>query len=231
MLLIAFRKERTAGMMVVHSCRAATFAVLVMLGSDVFARPQATETPMGFFVTSVGSGNGGNLGGIVGADRRCQTLATAAGGGNRIWRAYLSTQGPNAVSARERIGPGPWYNAKGVLIARNVSELHGGPAGRGPNITKESALTEKGEVVSGRGDSPNRHDILTGTQPDGTAYRANEDRTCRNWHSRQTGSAQVGHHDVPSGTAWNSAHPSKGCSQDNLRSTGGNGLFYCFAFK
>ena len=218
-------------MVVVHCCRAATCAVVVILGSHVLARAQTTATPMGFFVTSAGSGNGGNLGGIVGADRRCQTLATAAGGGNRIWRAYLSTQGPNAVSARDRIGPGPWYNAKGVLIARNVNELHGGPAGRGPNITKESALTEKGEVVSGRGDSPNRHDILTGTQPDGTAYPADEDRTCRSWHSRQTGSAQVGHHDVPGGTAWNSAHPSKGCSQDNLRSTGGDGLFYCFAFK
>ena len=218
-------------MVVIHCCRAATCAVFVMLGSYVIPRAQTTETPMGFFVTSAGSGNGGNLGGIVGADRRCQTLATAAGGGNRIWRAYLSTQGPNAVSARERIGPGPWYNAKGVLIARNVNELHGGPTGRGPNITKESALTETGEVVSGRGDSPNRHDILTGSQPDGAAYPAGEDRTCLNWHSRQNGSAQVGHHDVPDGTAWNSAHPSKGCSHENLRSTGGDGLFYCFAFK
>ncbi len=218
-------------MVVVHCCRAATLAGLVMLGSHVLAQPQTTETPMGFFVTSVGSGNGGNLGGIVGADRRCQTLAAAAGGGSRIWRAYLSTQGPNAVNARERIGPGPWYNAKGVLIARNVNELHGGSEGRGPNITKESALTEKGEMVGGRGDNPNRHDILTGTQPDGTAFPAGADRTCRNWHSRQTGSADVGHHDGPGGTAWNSAHPSKGCSQDNLRATGGDGLFYCFAVK
>lgn len=217
--------------MVVHCCRAAALAVLVMLGSHLFAQPRATETPMGFFVTSVGSGNGGNLGGIVGADRRCQTLAAAAGGGSRIWRAYLSTQGPNAVNARERIGPGPWYNAKGVLIARNVNELHRRAEGRGPNISKESALTEKGEMIGGRGDSPNRHDILTGTQPDGNAFSADSDRTCRNWHSRQAGSAQVGHHDGPDDTAWNSAHPSKGCSQENLRATGGDGLFYCFAFK
>jgi hypothetical protein len=218
-------------MAAVRCCAAATVAVLVMLGPDVLARAQAPEPPMGFFVTSVGSGNGGNLGGIVGADRRCQTLATAAGSGTRIWRAYLSTQGPNAVNARDRIGSGPWYNAKGVLIARNESELHGGAAGRGPNITKASALTEKGAMVTGRGDTPNRHDILTGSQPDGTAFPADDDRTCRNWHSRQTGSGQVGHHDAPGGTGWNSAHPSKGCSQDHLRATGGDGLFYCFAFK
>ena len=219
-------------MVVVHGLGAATLAAFVMLGSYVLAQSQATKTPMGFFVTSAGSGNGGNLGGIVGADRRCQTLASAAGGGNRIWRAYLSTQGPNAVSARERIGPGPWYNAKGVLIARDVNELHGKTASGGPNITKQSALTEKGETVAGSGDTPNRHDILTGTQPDGTAFPADADRTCQNWNSRQTGSAQVGHHDGPGGgTTWNSAHPSKGCSQDNLRATGGDGLFYCFAFK
>ena len=132
------------------------------------------------------------------------------------------------MNARERIGPGPWYNAKGVMIARNVNELHA--ASQGPNVTKESALTEKAEMVGGRGDSLNRHDILTGTQPDGTAFPADVDRTCRNWHSRQTGSAQVGHHDGPA-AEWNSAHSSKGCSHDNLRATGGDGLFYCFAFK
>ena len=218
-------------MLAVHCCGAAAFALFLIAGWQALAEAQATGTRMSFFVTSAGSGNGGNLGGIVGADRRCQTLAAATGGGDRIWRAYLSTQGPNAVNARERIGPGPWYNAKGVLIARDVSELHGGPGGGGPNITRESALTEKGEMVGGRGDNPNRHDILTGTQPDGTAFPPEVDRTCRNWHSGQAGTAHVGHHDGPEAAAWNSAHPSKGCSQENLRATGGDGLFYCFAFK
>jgi hypothetical protein len=209
-------------------------ATLVLGGALISGQQQAKPLPMGFFVTSVGRGNGGNLGGIVGADRYCQGLAATVGAGNRIWRAYLSTQGPNAVDARDRIGAGPWYNVKGVLIAENVAELLGEGTGarRGAGITKETALTEKGATVNGRGDTPNRHDILTGTQPDGRAFPTGEDRTCRNWNSRLTGSAQVGHHDGGGdASAWGSAHPSKGCSQENLRGTGGDGLFYCFAFK
>ena len=160
-------------MVMVHSLGAATLAAFVMLGSVRCSRSRRPRRRRwASSSTSVGSGNGGNLGGVVGADRRCQTLASAAGGGSRIWRAYLSTQGPNAVSARERIGTGPWYNAKGVLIARDVNELHGKTASGSPNITKQSALTEKGEMVAGAETTPNRHDILTGTQPDGTAFPA-----------------------------------------------------------
>lgn len=200
----------------------------------MLAQQQPAPAPMTFFVTSVGRGNGGNLLGIVGADRHCQTLATAVGAGNRIWRTYLSTQGPNAVHARNRIGRGPWHNAVGVLVAQNLADLHGDGAGaarRGPDMTKQVALTEKGDVVNGRGDNPNRHDILTGTQADGSAFPPDADRTCQSWHSSRVGGAQVGHHDGPGGgnTSWNSAHPSNGCSQEHLRATGGDGLFYCFA--
>jgi hypothetical protein len=194
----------------------------------------AQETGLSFFITSVGPGDGANLGGLAGADQHCQKLATAVGAGNRTWRAYLSTSasgGQPAVNARDRIGQGPWYNAKGVRIAQNVAELHS----EKNNLTKETQLTEKGEVVSGRGDTPNRHDILTGSQLDGTAFPPGADKTCGNWTSNGEGSAQVGHHDRVGGgenpTSWNSAHGSKGCSQQNLRGTGGDGLFYCFAVR
>jgi hypothetical protein len=187
---------------------------------------------MSFFITSAGPGNGANLGGLAGADAHCRTLAEAAGVAGRTWRAYLSASasgGQPAVNARDRIGRGPWYNAKGVMVARDVAHLHGDSTGLG----KEASLTERGEVVNGRGDTPNRHDILTGSQLDGTAFPGTEDRTCANWTSGGDGAAQVGHHDRQGGgqnpTSWNSAHPSRGCSQENLRGTGGDALFYCFA--
>ena len=191
-----------------------------------------------FFVTSVGIGNGGNLGGLAGADNYCQTLAQAAGAGAKTWRAYLSTQaadGKPAVNARDRIGKGPWQNSKGVVIAKDVADLHGASN----NLTKQTALTEKGEVINGLGDKPNRHDMLTGSQPDGTAFAAGEDRTCKNWTSSTQGSAMVGHfdrlglRDDDASHSWNTSHPSRGpdggCSQADLKSTGGDGLFYCFA--
>jgi hypothetical protein len=206
-------------------------AVGLALATQV-ARPEAQANQMTFFITSVGSGNGANLGGLAGADKHCQTLAAAAGAGNRTWRAYLSTQASGnqpAVNARDRIGQGPWRNAKGVIVANNVAELHT----EANKLGKENSLTEKGGVVNGRGDTPNQHDILTGSNLDGTAFPAGEDRTCNNWTSSSTGSAQVGHHDRQGGGAnpnsWNSAHATKGCSQENLISTGGNGYFYCFA--
>jgi len=192
----------------------------------------AQDTRMSFFITSAGPGNGANLGGLAGADKHCQGLASAVGAGKRTWHAYLSTSasgGQAAVNARDRIGKGPWYNAKGVRIAESVADLHGDKN----NLTKQTQLNEKGEVVNGRGDTPNRHDMLTGSQLDGTALPGAEDHTCRNWTSGGEGSAQLGHHDRQGGgnnpTSWNSAHGSKGCSQENLRSTGGDGLFYCFA--
>ena len=194
---------------------------------------QTPPAPMTFFVTSVGPGNGANLGGLAGADGHCQKLAAAVGAGNRSWRAYLSTQasgGQSAVNARDRIGQGPWHNAKGEVIAQNVADLHGDIQRDRNNLHKQSALNEKGEVVSGRGDTPNRHDILTGSQSDGRAYTDSADHTCQNWMSSGEGSAQLGHHDRVGGgnTSWNSAHASRGCSQENLRSTGGDGLLYCF---
>jgi hypothetical protein len=189
-----------------------------------------------FFVTSVGSGRGADLGGLEGADRHCQTLAEAAGIRGRMWHAYLSTQamgGATAVNAKDRIGRGPWQNAKGVVIAKDVADLHGA----GNNIAKQTALTEKGETVKGRGDQPNQHDILTGSQGDGTAFAGSQDMTCGNWtKSGQDGAAMMGHHDrmglddSPPAKSWNTSHPTRGgCSQDALRSTGGAGLFYCFA--
>jgi hypothetical protein len=208
-------------------------AAIVMAGAlGVHAREEAQANPqMSFFITSVGSGNGANLGGLAGADAHCQNLAKAVGAGNKQWRAYLSTQGASAANAKDRIGPGPWVNSKGVQIAANVAELHSDKN----NLTKETQLTEKGTVVNGRGDSPNQHDILTGSNLDGTAFPAGEDHTCNNWTSQDTGSAQVGHHDRQGGganpTSWNNAHASKGCSQQNLIATGGNGYFYCFAAK
>jgi len=192
--------------------------------------------PMGFFVTSVGAGKGADLGGIAGADKHCQTLAAAAGAGGRTWRAYLSTQGKDGVptvNARDRIGSGPWSNAKGVVVARDVDQLHGVN-----NISKQTALNEKGQVVEGRSDTPNRHDILTGSRADGTAFSPNDtDMTCGNWtRSGTEGVAVVGHHDRtgpttdPWSTSWNSSHQSRGgCSQQALRGTGGDGLLYCFA--
>ena len=187
--------------------------------------------PLGFFITSVGSGDGANLGGLAGADAHCQKLASAVGAGGRTWRAYLSgTENGKPVNAKDRIGAGPWANAKGVVIAQNVAELHGEN-----KLTKETQLTEKGAVVNGRGDTPNTHDMMTGSQLDGTAFTDGSDHTCNNWTSNGTGSAQLGHHDRQGGganpTSWNSAHPSKGCSQENLVATGGAGLFYCFAAK
>jgi hypothetical protein len=198
--------------------------------------PAKPAPPMGFFVTSVGMGDGANLGGLAGADKHCQTLAAAAGGGSRTWRAYLSTQGAGAVNARDRIGAGPWANVKGQVVANNLSHLHGdtlAEARLGSNLARGTALTEKGTSVNGQGSTPNEHDILTGSQPDGTAFPAGEDRTCNNWTSNSAGSAQLGHFDRTGGgnASWNSAHPSKGCSQQNLVSTGGAGYFYCFAEK
>jgi hypothetical protein len=195
--------------------------------------------PMGFFITSVGSGDGANLGGLQGADALCQKLAGASGqtgAEKRVWRAYLSTQGANAVNARDRIGQGPWANAKGQVVARDLAHLHGDTveaAQLGNNLTRATALTEKGTAVKGVGDQPNEHDILTGSTTGGRAFPAGEDRTCNNWTSNSTGSAQVGHFDRTGGgnTSWNAAHPSKGCSQPNLVATGGAGYLYCFAEK
>ncbi len=196
----------------------------------------AQEAPqMTFFVTSVGLGDGANLGGLEGADAHCQSLAAAAGRGDATWRAYLSTQGENAVNARDRVGTGPWYAYDTRRqIAADLGWLHGDTLDQariGNAIGKMIALTEQGNPVNGVGDSPNEHDILTGTRPDGTAFQAGEDRTCGNWTSNGEGSAQVGHSDRQGGgnSSWNSTHPSRGCSQENLVSTGGAGLFYCFA--
>ncbi|HUQ91208.1 MAG TPA: hypothetical protein VM120_05980 [Bryobacteraceae bacterium] len=197
----------------------------------------AARQPMSFFVTSAGPGNGANLGGLAGADKHCQQLAAAAGAGNRTWHAYLSTSaadGKPAVNARDRIGQGPWFNAKGARVAQGLADLHGDTldlARLGNTLTRATALTEKGDLVKGFGETPNQHDILTGTQPDGKAYTDGADHTCKNWTSNGEGTAQVGHHDRTGGpgTSWNSVHPSRGCSQENLVSTGGAGYFYCFA--
>ena len=195
----------------------------------------AGAADMSFFVTSVGGGKGADLGGLAGADRHCEALATAAGAGGHVWRAYLSTSasaGQPAVNARDRIGTGPWQNAKGVVIAKNVAELHGDN-----NVNKETALTEKGEIVNASGDTPNKHDILTGSQADGTAYPTGDDKTCHNWTSSNDGAVQVGHHNrngtgaAPATYSWNSAHTTPGCSDEALRKTGGAGLLYCFAVK
>jgi hypothetical protein len=200
------------------------------------AQAQSADTT--FFVTSSGPGKGADLGGLEGADAQCQKLAQAVGAGTKTWRAYLSTQpadGKPAINARDRIGKGPWQNAKGAVIAKDVADLHGAAN----NLTKQTALSEKGEVINGRGDTPNRHDILTGSQADGTAFSAGDDKTCKNWTSSTQGAAVLGHadrqglrDDEPS-KSWNSSHPSSGpdggCSQADLKSTGGDGLLYCFA--
>jgi len=212
-------------------CAAAAAAATALCATG-FA--QAQQANMTFFVTSAGSGKGADLGGLEGADRICQSLAQAAGAGGKTWRAYLSTQGASGVNARDRIGKGPWTNAKGTVIAKDVAELHGTN-----NLTKQTALTEKGTVVNGRGDTPNMHDILTGSQPDGTKFPDTPDMTCGNWTKSGAGSAMVGHadrtglDDSAPAKSWNSSHPSRGpgggCSQDDLKSTGGNGFLYCFA--
>ena len=191
---------------------------------------QGPPQPMSFFVTSRPIGKGANLGGLAGADAHCQALATAAGAGNRTWHAYLSTQGPNAVNARDRIGEGPWYNAKGQRIAQNLAELHGDTldlARLGNSVTRVTAMSEKGYQSTGWAQRPNQHDMLTGSQPDGRAFTDAADHTCSNWTSEAaTGSAQLGHHDRAGGNniSWNSTHPSRGCSRENLVSTGGEAL-------
>ena len=204
------------------------------------ASPASTQSANAtFFLTSNGIGNGGNLGGLAGADNHCQELAQAAGfGAPKTWHAYLSTQaadGKPAVSARDRIGKGPWQNVKGTVVAKDVADLHSASN----NLTKQTALSEKGEIINGRGDTPNRHDVLTGSQPDGTAFGPEADRTCKNWTSSMQGAAMLGHsdrmglRDDDASKSWNSSHPSRGpdggCSQNDLKSTGGDGLLYCFA--
>jgi hypothetical protein len=214
------------------------FMVSLLLGSylGLAQQPNTPPQPMSFFVTSVGKGDGANLGGLAGADAYCQTLATAAGRGGATWHAYLSTQGPGAVSARDRIGNGPWYNARGGRASMSVAELHGDAieqARIGNALGKQLSLTEKNTVVNGVGDTPNQHDILTGSTPDGRAYTDSADHTCSNYTSNADGrgSVQLGHSDKQGGnnSSWNSSHPSRGCSQPNLVATGGAGLLYCFA--
>jgi hypothetical protein len=212
----------------------ACLSLAVLAPPPAFAQSANTS----FFLTSAGPGNGANLGGLAGADRHCQSLAQAAGAGAKTWRAYLSTQaadGQPAVNAKDRIGKGPWQNAKGAVVAKDVADLHSA----GTNLTKQTALSEKSDVIDGRGDTPNRHDVLTGSQPDGTAFAAGDDRTCKNWTSSTQGTAMVGHsdriglRDDDASKSWNSSHPSRGpdggCSQADLKSTGGDGLLYCFA--
>jgi hypothetical protein len=216
----------------------AALALSVSLGSYIALaqQPQQPPPPMNFFVTSVAKGDGANYGGLAGADAHCQMLAQAAGRGDVKWVAYLSTQGTGAVNARDRIGNGPWYNARGGMIATNQAELHGDTielARLGNRLNKNNARDEKGELVKGVGDMPNQHDILTGSTPDGRAFTDGMDHTCSNYTSNADGkgSVQLGHHDKTGGPngSWNSVHGSRGCSQPNLISTGGNGFPYCFA--
>jgi len=215
-----------------------SFIVLASIVCAAQGRGQQPPRPLGFFVTSVGPGRGGDLGGLAGADAHCAALAKAVGQGTRTWRAYLSTQprpGQPAINARDRIGKGPWYNSRGAIISQDLSELHGDTliqAQRGSNLFKQSARDEQGNVINGEGDPmPNRHDILTGSHTDGRAFTETADRTCDNWTSSTKGSAQVGHSDrIGHGNAsWNSSHATTGCSQDDLARWGGAGLFYCFA--
>jgi hypothetical protein len=204
---------------------------VVILALLVVAFPSiAQQSGMSFFISSTGSGKGADFGGLAGADKHCQALAQAAGAGDRTWRAYLSTSGDTPVNARGRIGKGPWRNANGEVVAKDLDELHANP-----NINKQAGLDEKGQPVNGRGDSPNKHDILTGSQRDGTAFTAGDDRTCGNWTKSGEGAAIVGHHDRiglrddEASRSWNSSHASRGCSDEALRASGGAGLIYCFA--
>lgn len=215
----------------------ASFALAcAVFSTGSWAQQGGAQKKMSFFITSAGSGKGADLGGLAGADKHCQSLAKAAGAGHRTWRAYLSASaagGGKPINARDRIGRGPWYNAKGELIARNVDQLH-----EDNKINKQTALNEKGAVVNAGGDKPNMHDILTGSDSQGRAFPGPEDTTCGNWtKSGADGSAMLGHHDRrgwgdhAASRSWNQSHPSRGCSQEGLRSTGGNGLFYCFAAR
>ena len=207
------------------------FFGVALLSALAMTVPAATQSSdLSFFITSAGPGDGANLGGLDGADRHCQMLAQTAGAGSKTWRAYLSTTGSGGVNARDRIGTGPWHNASGVQVASNVTNLHSD----NNNLTKETQLNENGEIVNGRGDTPNMHDILTGSQLDGNAAGGSDDSTCGNWTQNSSdGSALVGHHDRQGGganpTSWNSAHGSRGCGQADLQGTGGNGFYYCFA--
>jgi len=211
--------------------RIGEIALLALLAGAASAQ----QTGMTFFITSTGSGKGADYGGLAGADKHCQTLATAAGAGSHTWHAYLSTSpsgGAAAVNARDRIGKGPWRNAKGVVIAKDVADLHGS----NNNLNKQTGLTEKGDTVNGYGDTPNRHDILTGSKPDGTAFPGPEDMTCGNWTKSGEGKAMVGHHDrngtnpdPVANASWNSSHGTAGCSDDLLKKSGSAGLLYCFA--
>ena len=226
-----------------NAMRLPTFASAALMFLGLSGTAEAQQPPpqapnMTFFVASAGPDKGADLGGLEGADRQCQTLAQAAGAGSKTWHAYLSTQaadGKPAVNARDRIGTGPWQNFKGEIVAQNVDDLHGD----NNKLGMQASLTERGAVVAGVGYTPNYHDVLTGSQADGRAFPAGEDRTCRNWTSSTQGAAMVGHidrkglRDDAASRSWNSSHPSRGpeggCSQSDLRGTGGNGLFYCFA--
>ena len=216
-----------ANRMTTATVAGAAVGVALLLASPLAL---AGDNSMGFFVTSVGIGDGGNLGGLAGGDAHCAKLAAAAGSKGRTWRAYLSIQVTEGrgIAARDRIGNGPWYNANGDLIAVDIDQLY-----LSPNLVKRTAVDENGKVVNGRGDKPNRHDILTGSKDDGTAFFPWEkgDHTCGNWTSNDKGSASVGHHDRHGGgnQSWTAAHASRGCSQKGLQSTGGDGLLYCFA--
>jgi hypothetical protein len=218
-----------------NKTRLSILASAALLALSLGASTQAQQN-MTFFVTSAPVGKGGDLGGLAGADAHCQRLAQAAGAGGKTWRAYLSTQGAGAVSAKDRIGAGPWMNAKGQVIAKDVNDLHSATV----NLTKATALDEKGNPIPGRSSPPpNKHDAVTGTQMNGTAFAAGEDRTCGNWTSSTRGSAMLGHidreglSDTVEAKSWNASHPSRGndggCSQNDFKSTGGDGLFYCFA--
>jgi hypothetical protein len=215
--------------------RVSLLASVALLAFGLSAPAQAQQNTMSFFVTSKGVGRGGDLGGLAGADAHCQSLAIAAGAGGKTWHAYLSTQGSGAVNARDRIGAGPWTNAKGAVVAKSVDDLHSASN----NLSKQTALTETGGVVNGRGDTPNTHDALTGSTPEGRVIAGDDDRTCKNWTSSTTGAAMLGHtdrtglDDSAPAKSWNASHPSRGpgggCAQDDLKSTGGAGLYYCFA--
>ncbi len=207
-------------------------AVAALLAACASGGGSSKDNPMGFFVTSTNMGKGADLGGLEGADKHCQKLAASVGAGSGTWRAYLSTTGAQTVNARDRIGNGPWLNANGLTVANNSEELHGDN-----RLAKVTAVTEKGEEVKGRGDTPNQHDILTGSSPDGKAVPGDKDTTCKNWTSSGEGSAIVGHSDrigldnsAPA-RSWNSSHATRGCSIEALNATGGNGYFYCFAVK